>query len=210
MAIASAAYALAGGTITLVGWMAEIPRLTDWNHDGISMFPNAALCAVLSSFAVLRANTGDWPARLLGAVVLLVGGLTALEHLSGFNLGIDTVLFEREWGQAAAAAPMRMGPPASLSFSFIGAALVLLTFGAPARQAGALLAVAAVAIATLSLTGYLYGATHLYTIPWLSGIALQTATIILMPAHPRRNRCARSSRAALPENSRAAGCRCSR
>ena len=39
----------------------------------------------------------------------VIGGLTLVEHATGLNLRIDTLLLERPWGQNAAAAPMRMG-----------------------------------------------------------------------------------------------------
>jgi hypothetical protein len=124
LVIAAAACAVAGGIVTLVGWAFEIPRLTDWRNDGISMFPNTAACAALSGAALL---SNGLPRRrwrtltsVLGTLVALIGGATLLENLSGISLGIDTIL-ERPWGQLAAVAPMRMGLPASISFLAIGA-----------------------------------------------------------------------------------------
>src|SRR5205814_901085 len=103
---------------------------------------------------------------------------TLVEHLTGINLGIDTLLFKRPWGQSAAAAPMRMGPPASLSFLMIGIALLLLNFGKRGRGAGAVLGLIVIALSMLSIIGYLYGAHQMYRMPRLTGIALQTATMI--------------------------------
>ena len=176
-------YAVLGGVVTLVGWATEIQRLTSWKNDGISMFPNTAGCVALSGLALLLIDRsgGSWRplARAAASVVLVVGGLTLLQHITGINLGIDTLLFDRPWGQTAAAAPMRMGPPASVSFVMIGTALLLSTFGAQARGVSAGLAVAVIAVAMLSLTGHLYGAEQMYTIPRLTGIAMQTASMIL-------------------------------
>jgi PAS domain-containing protein len=162
-----------------------VPRLTDWKGDGISMFPNTAVCAVAGGLAiVLLHGRGGAPARaairLLGCVVAAIGGLTLFEHLSGVDLGIDTLLFgDRSWGQTAATAPMRMGLPASTSLLASGTALVLLTLGPSARRTGAILGAVIVSIGTLSLTGHLYGASQLYTLPRLTAIALQTATVVL-------------------------------
>ena len=180
---AAALFATAIGVTTLVGWAFDLPRLTDLWNAGISMFPNAAACAVASGLALLLRGLPDrrWRAGAawLGAAVALVGGLTLAEHLTGIDLGIDTLLLVRRWGQAAAAAPMRIGLPASTSFVLIGAALMLLDRGAGSRGAAAACGMAVIAISMLSLIGYLYGAQQMYTIPWLTGIAMQTALMLL-------------------------------
>jgi hypothetical protein len=93
VATMAAACAAAGGAITLAGWALDMPRLTDWKNDGISMFPNAAVCAVLSGIALLvarRRTVTSW----LGVVVSMIGGGTLLEHVTGVDLGIDTLLSE--------------------------------------------------------------------------------------------------------------------
>ncbi len=196
-----ATYAIAGGLVTLVGWTIEAPRLTDWRNDGISMFPNPSLAAILAGIALVLPMPSGSPmgpgspsapgsptragsiartlARILACAVLALGGLTLLEHLTGANLGIDTLLFDRPWGQSAAASPMRMGPPASGSFLLLGASLLLRTFGGRARSASSALGVAVCSIALLSLIGHLYGARQMYTVPYVSSIAMQTASILL-------------------------------
>ncbi len=183
VADAAAGYAIAGGLVTLVGWVADVPWLTDWKGDGIAMFPNTAVAAVLSGVAILlqgvRRPTARRLARCLGATVALVGGLTLVEHLTGLGLGIDTLLLQRNWGERAAAAPMRMGPPAATSFFTIGVAVLVSTYGKRGRAIDAALGVTVGAIALLSLTGHLYGAAPMYTIPRVTGIAFQTATMVL-------------------------------
>jgi PAS domain S-box-containing protein len=178
--LASGAYAVATGFVALLGWALDMPRLTDWKNDGISMFPNTALCAAMSGVAILAP---EWArsrtvVRCLAMLVALIGGLTLFEHISGVDLGIDTLLFERPWGQRAAAAPMRMGPPGSVSFLMTGAALLLLTYGAQARRVSVVLGVAVVAIGVLSFTGHLYGASPIYMLPRLTGVAMPTASAV--------------------------------
>ena len=183
---AAAAYAVAGGAVTLLGWILDSPRLTDWANIGISMFPNTALCASLTGVALLlltRHRAGErsrTAPRILGIIVAVIGGLTLFEHVSGKNLGIDTLLFDRPWGQRAAAAPMRMGPPASTSFLILGAGLLLATGGQRARWLASTLAILPVAISSLSIIGYWFGSDHLYTIVHLTGIAIQTSSILAM------------------------------
>jgi len=175
----TAVYAIAGGLLTLVGWATGDQRLTDWIASGISMFPNTAVCAVLGGLSLLASTRPLRATRIaLASVVATIGGLTLFQHATGTDLAIDRLLFDAPWGQAASAAPMRMGPPASTSFLMAGTALVLLDFGRRARAVAVALGIAVFAVATLSLVGYLYGAEQLYTIPRLTGIALQTATIL--------------------------------
>jgi PAS domain S-box-containing protein len=172
-------YAIFGGIVTLTGWFADLPRLTDWDDTGISMMPNAALCAFLTGAALLLVGRGFRRLVItLGALVGLIGAATLFEHATGINLGIDQLLIKRDWGQRGTLAPGRMGPPGSTSWTVIGACLVMSMLGGKLRRAAAWFAVVPIAIAMLSLLGFLYGAAALYTIPQLTTIALQTSTMI--------------------------------
>jgi PAS domain S-box-containing protein len=181
VAVAAGAWAVATGVIALAGWVFDVPRLTDWRNDGISMFPNTAGCAVMSGLALQLAQVRGTrlAVRALASVVAAVAGLTLFQHLSGVNLGIDTLVLSRPWGQTAAAAPMRMGPPASVAFLLAGAALLLLTLGVREQRTTAVLGMVVAVIGTLSLTGHLYGASQMYTLPRLTAIAMQTAAVVL-------------------------------
>jgi PAS domain-containing protein len=119
-------------------------------------------------------------AARLGSVVALIAGATLLQHISGLEFGIDTLLlFDRPWGRRGTLVPGRMGLPGSFSWTLIGSALILINRGTRARQAAAGLGLLIMAFAALSLTGYLFGAQSLYTVPTLTAIAFQTATLIL-------------------------------
>jgi PAS domain S-box-containing protein len=177
------AYAILGGTVTLCGWAFDLPRLTDWGNSGISMFANTAICAILCGISLLLALAPGiaWrrrAARAAAGLVAVIGGLTLLEHLTGITLGIDTLLIERPWGQRAAVSPMRMGPPASTSFLILGVVLVLTTIGNRARWTASVLAAIPVAVSSLSLTGYLFGANQLFGVARFTAIAWQSSTIL--------------------------------
>jgi signal transduction histidine kinase/CheY-like chemotaxis protein len=194
IALAAGIYVALGGFVSFLGWLTNTPRLTDWWNGGITIKANAALAFCASATAlllILLRPQSRAIIRILAAFVATVGGLTLFEHISGINLGIDTLLFDEPAGAAATAAPGRMGPPASASFLAMGIALALSQSG-PRAIAGCIgLALAVLAISTLSLTGYWYGAASMYTIPRLTGIALQTATMLaamsigIMAALPR-------------------------
>jgi PAS domain S-box-containing protein len=178
-----AAYAILGGSVTLVGWFAGLPRLTDWVASGISMFANTAFAAICAGMALLlmlaRKPWATQISRALGIVVALIGGGTLFQHLSGIDLPIDTVLIQPPWGNKAAVSPGRMGPPASICFTLLGIALLLSgTGGRQARRASSALGIVVCGLSVLSLMGYVSGANPLFAVARFTGIALQTASIL--------------------------------
>jgi signal transduction histidine kinase/CheY-like chemotaxis protein len=175
-------YALVGGVISFMGWALDIPILTDWDADGISIQPNATVAVMLASAAVLLLVNGMHAgASTLGVIVALIGGATIFEYVAGISLGIDEALmFGREWGRVGVLAPGRMGPPGSVAWTVLGSALVMASSHRERLRAAApILALASGSIASLSLTGYFYGASTLYTIPTVTVIAFQTSTFLL-------------------------------
>ncbi|MDI1240922.1 MAG: PAS domain S-box protein [bacterium] len=177
-------FAVAGGLATLIGWMAGLQRLKDWEGNGTTMKANAALAVVLLGIALLLiVHFSEKPkvriaAQLLAVFAALLGTITLIEHIANIDLGIDTFLALAPANERATASPGRMGPPAAISFLLLGAAIFSLTLSRFRRFASSL-AVCTAAIALLSLIGYLYGAEPFYDLPRLTGIALQTAIMIL-------------------------------
>jgi signal transduction histidine kinase len=170
----------AGGSISALGWILNVHRLTDWDNNGITIKFNASICVILISIGVFLATyypQFPYVVRTLGALAVLIAGATFSQTLLGIDLHIDTLLFSEAPGTVGTVAPGRMGPPASVSFVLLGAALILATFRRW-RSIGAVLSVASLFIATLSVVGYIFGANQLYSVPRLTGIALQTATMI--------------------------------
>jgi signal transduction histidine kinase/ActR/RegA family two-component response regulator len=177
-----AAYALAGGLITLAGWFAQVPVLTDWDNDGIAMFANTAVMSVFAGASLAVLTTAWKPAvaisRILAAGVLAFALATLFQHFTGIDLGIDRLLVRDPWGSRAAVAPGRTGPPASTAFTLLGVALCLA--GAPrSRRFVPVLAMLVVLLAMLPLAGFLFDADPLFAFARLTGIALESATIIL-------------------------------
>jgi PAS domain S-box-containing protein len=181
--IAAGAYALIAGALVLIGWAAGIQRLTDWAGTGISQKPNAALAALLLGPALLclaRGGSSNLCARIFAAGSALLGGLTLFQHLTGINLGIDTLLFSEPPGAKGTVAPGRMGPIASTSYLLLGAGLLFRTARRPLmRRIAHNLGLLTSLLVGIPLLGYVYGADFLYTIPRFTGIAFQTTTAIL-------------------------------
>jgi PAS domain S-box-containing protein len=183
LAIYLCCYALIAGTIALLGWVTNSPRLTDWINSGISIFPNTAVAAILLSLAVFfglkETPSARVASRAFGTVVALIGAATLLEHISGLDVGIDTILINPHWGQRAAVVLGRMGPPASLCFLLLGTVLWLLTKRSSAHRSAPVLCIAALVIGLLGAIGYLFKADPLFSTAKLTGTALPTATILM-------------------------------
>lgn len=183
-------YALVGGVVSFTGWSFNLPRLTDWYNNGISIQPNTCIAVIAAGAGLIFLTFGyRRVAACLGVLVALIGGTVVFQYLTGINLGIDTLLmFDRTWGRLGVVTPGRMGPPGSLSWTIIGLTLFLTALsGAPEAPGPAfkvrplipVLALLTTTISALSIIGYIYGASVLYTVPTLTVIALQTATFIL-------------------------------
>jgi PAS domain S-box-containing protein len=183
IAVSCGVYAIVAGASALVGWALDMKRLTDWFGHGISMLPNTSVCGVLigAALALDQSAKRSWSVacvRALGAAATIIAGLTLFEHLTGVDVGIDTLLFTRSWGQNAVTSPMRMGPPASLAFFLLGIAVLLSTRDARGRRIASVLAIITAAVALLSLTGYWYGANQLFGIASYTAISFNTTLVL--------------------------------
>ena len=176
----AAVYSVLGGAVSFLGWAIDLPRLADWNNSGITMKANAALCSMFAGSALLNlllAPHRKLLIRILGTIVCAIGALTLAQHLTGIDLGLDTLVFHEPAGTVATSAPGRMGPTASTAFTLIGIALLLATNYSTRRLSG-WIALWVMALSTLPLVGYWYGASQLFSLAKTTAIALQTATMI--------------------------------
>ena len=166
------------GALALAGWLLEAETLKGLSA-GITIKANTAVALLLAGLStwLLCGRPDAWRRRAGQVCAGLVGTIglgTLSQHLFGWDLGIDQLLFTEPPGAPATASPGRMGPPASVCFSLAGAALLLLH----ARRSALLAQLAAIAIgliAILVITGYAYGAETLYGVARYTGIALNTA-----------------------------------
>jgi PAS domain S-box-containing protein len=191
-------YTVLGGSLSLLGYITDIPSLTDWVGTGISIQPNAsvAVLAVGAAFlSILHARVKL--ATLFAASVTAIGVTTLFQYVTGVNL--DTfntlLLFDRSWARGGVLFPGRMGPAGTLCWSLIGVSLLLICRprGEGGESAAPFFGVFTLGMALLSMTGYLYGASTLYAMPNSTVMAFQTATFVaasslgivaLVPAQP--------------------------
>ena len=144
---------LVASVVSFSGWVFDIPRLTSWGLDEISIQPNTAVLIALASMAGLLVPYGRGRfTLLLGGFVALGGALNLLQYMAGTDFGFNhQLLFGREWGQGATMTPGRFGPPASFAFVLIGVSLMLLRFGESSRRYVPTLALIVVLLLAFSL-----------------------------------------------------------
>jgi PAS domain S-box-containing protein len=175
-------YVILGGLVSFIGWAADVPRLTDWHKNGISIQPNTTIAVMSAGVGLTLLTLGHCrPAAAFGVFVALIGGSALFQHFSGIDLGVDTLLmFDRTWGRVGVLSPGRMGPSGATSWTLVGIALFLASFpkGSRVRRSAATLAVISASISGLALIGYLYKSSNLYSLPRSTVIALQTASFI--------------------------------
>jgi PAS domain S-box-containing protein len=175
---AMAVAALVMGTLVIVGWHARSSRLVTVLPALGPMQYNTALLLALAGAALLTA-----PLRrkvftvTLAAAVGFVGLLTALEYLTGVNIGADQLLMQ-DYVRPGDADPGRMGPKTALAFALLAAGLLTGALIRDRKLAARLLALAGSIVAALglvSLAGYVAGVSGTYAWGGLSHMAVHTA-----------------------------------
>jgi PAS domain S-box-containing protein len=182
---------VAVGAAVLAAWYAGIPLLTRIGADFVAMQFNTAaglLLAGLSLYGIARGRRTL--AVACAATLLLLGGLTLVEHLARVALGLDDVLWrlgvDRLAMQSTANVPEsaagRMAPNTALALVLLAASLLAL--GAPRMTRARLLlaTIGSLVAATLGLIaffGYLIGIPTAYGWGQLSRMAVHTAAAMV-------------------------------
>jgi PAS domain S-box-containing protein len=183
--VCGAAAVLVGAT-ALAGWATGNELLRGF-VSGVTVKTNTAIAILLCGVALLLLAPERPPrwqsalARFLAVVVALIGLATLAEHLLGWDFGIDQALFRELPGSAATTSPNRMGPPATICFPLLGAAIFLLGGSDPKSHARAQrLALPAMLVSLFSILGYIFGVGALYGLARYTGIAVNTAGSFLV------------------------------
>jgi len=166
------------GCAVLFGWLLRWQVLISLSPRFAAMKPNTAL-GFLCTGAALWSLRGDVQAghrtgRRLACGVLLLGSLTLLEYVSGWDLGIDRVFYG---GADPGRWPARMSIAAAVHFTLLGGALLVIDthWGRAQHRPSEWLALLVSLSAFAALLGYMYGVDSLYAIRPYSSMALHTA-----------------------------------
>ena len=83
-------YALVAGAISFSGWPFDVPRLTDWFNDGVSIQPNTAVLIAIAGAAVLLLPSGYRRITLaLGGLVAIAGAINLLQYVVDADFGFN-------------------------------------------------------------------------------------------------------------------------
>lgn len=175
-AVLAACVAIAIGGFFLVAWLnGTAPQ---WSAAGaLTPKTNMALSQLIAGLALLLFITSRAPVARLGAAVLaasvlVIGGLTLAEHMSGVDLGIDQALAKEPPGGVATMSPNRMGPPGAISLVLLG--IGLLSLAVHRYRLAHAFAVATGLVIAVPIIGFLYGIRDFYSIARITGISWQT------------------------------------
>src|ERR1051326_7495907 len=74
-------YALLAGALSFSGWPFNVPRLTDWFNDGVSIQPNTAVLIATAGVAVLLLPHNRRITLALGVFVAFAGAMNLLQYV---------------------------------------------------------------------------------------------------------------------------------
>ncbi|HET6770507.1 MAG TPA: response regulator [Actinomycetota bacterium] len=173
------------GAAALVGWAVNVPAFVRFPAHGPSTLPNTAVGLILAGIALLvirpgrtgkqrRSTTREVTAKILGAGVLLLGGLTLAEYLFQLNLQVDDLLFRSKLPGGFASG--RPSPQSAVNLTLVGLAVLTLDVGTVrGKRPAEYLALAVAGISLLALGGHAYQAPELYRFEPHKGISLYAA-----------------------------------
>ena len=163
----AAAAAIAIAAVVLLGWLIDAHVLRAFSTGAVAMKTNAAVGVVMAGVAVLlkvgapprrRRLTGDG----LGLACIVLGLATLAEYATGWQPGIDELLFSEALTAVRTSSPNRMAASAALCLILLGAAVVLLGRGLRRTAVAQCLAGVVGVLGVLALAGYGFGSSLLY------------------------------------------------
>jgi signal transduction histidine kinase len=177
---------LLGGTV-MFGWAMQLSLLVRVLPGSTPMVFNTALCFVLAGGALLvpfsDAERYRRATTTIGAALVLIAALVLAEHLLREDLAIDWPSLHA-WLHDASKAPGRMSAGTACGFLMSGVVLILeARVGRPWMGAAVrLLTLGVGTIGVLGLAGYLVSAPLLFPEYFFAGMAVHTATGLLLLA----------------------------
>jgi signal transduction histidine kinase/CheY-like chemotaxis protein len=186
IALVCALLTLSIGAAALLGWIFDVAYLKRVHPALVTMKPNTAVCLILISTSLLLLRdpvTPTWKRRLaqcLAVLVGLVGLLTLIEHITGWNLRLDQLLFTETVEEAGQSFPGRMGVASSIIFPSFGAALLFVDAHSRRWFRVSTIAVLVIVLVTvLVFLYYFYGIERFDPIGLYFTIALHTVVAFL-------------------------------
>ena len=175
------------GLIVLIGWSLDNSLLKSIHPQWVTMKVNTAVGFLLSGVALwlLRTESTNrieqWVGRGCAVLVALIGLLSLVEYWSGWDLGINNLLFTESPGAPETFTPGLMSPVTGLNFLFVGLALSVLELTTrDGNRPAQFLAIPPLFLAFLALLGYLFGEHAFYHLREFTAMAVHTAAAFVI------------------------------
>jgi len=186
LSIAFALVAFAIGGAAFFGWLLDNEFLKRIHPSLVTMKANTAVCLMLVAISILLIQDPSAPtarrrvSQVCAAIVASVGLLTFSEHIAGWDLHIDQLLFVETRLEAGMSFAGRMGVAASLNFTLLGIALALIDARSKRWWRVSNIAVfLVIAITLLVFLYYFYGIERFEPVAIYFTIALHTVVAFL-------------------------------
>lgn len=183
----AAEFAVLIGCLVLLGWTFDVAVLKSLVPGLVAMNPATALAFILAGASLwMLDRTKENPRAHLfglgaGAIVAVVGLVKLINILTGWDLGIDQLLFHDSLRAVGGQVANRMAPNTATAFLFIGLALVCLYLEPRLDQRiSQAFSLVAIIIASLAVIGYIYGVPALSGLSSYIHMALNTALVFVM------------------------------
>lgn len=183
----ASAFATLIGCLVIVGWAFDIGTLRTVLPGLVAMNPATAVSFIAGGLSLWLFDTGlaDRRSRRLGTVlalaVVLIGLTKLIGIVTGWDLGLDQLLFHDKLVVAGTRLPNRMAPNTAVAFLSIGLALTFL-YSEPHvdERIAQFFSLAATVVASLAFVGYVYGVPSLSGISSYIHMALNTAVTFVV------------------------------
>ena len=171
------------GLAVIIGWMSHQAILIQIFPQYAPMQYNAAICFVMSGWGLaLLMLRRRRLVTIMGAIVVVIGGLTLLQYLGDVNFGIDELFWQHQI-TVKTSHQGRMAPNTALAFVLIGGAQILMARALHiemARLATEMSALLVFTLGVIALIGYLTGLKPAYGWAQFTDMALHSAAGLLV------------------------------
>jgi signal transduction histidine kinase len=171
------------GLSAMAGWQFDISFLKKILPSLPVIAPNTAFLFVLIGFSLFllapRETSGKFKAvlYLFSSLAIIVGFLTLLEYVFNLRLRLDDIFFADKMQDKV----VRMSPQSAFNFFAVGLSLFFLASRDKRRIVwGQAIVLIAGLVSVVSLFGFVYNISNLYTIAPYKGMAAHTAVAFVM------------------------------
>lgn len=174
------------GFAMILGWTFDISILKSPGSEFSTVKSNLALCFVLIGISLWLLQTrvtnkrNKQISQILALMVILVGFLTIIQHISAFDFGIDQILFKEAPEAIYTLSPNRMEFIAALNLLLVGTALLLLGKEIKGYKLVQFLVIIVGIMSLMAFMGHIYEVSKSHIIWSYTGVAIYAAVTFML------------------------------